>query len=155
MGEEHSPAAADGSTFSRRSMPGPGADPRRSSQDQRLEVAIANLLRIGVFLAAALVLAGGVMAMRHSGIPAPDYSRFRPPGHPQNTALVSLSFIFGELRHGSSTGIIGLGLLVLIATPIARVLFALAGFARERDRLYTVISFVVLAILVFSLLRGR
>ena len=130
-------------------------NPTRSNQDQLLEVAIANLLRIGVFLAAALVLAGGVMAMRHGGIPAPRYTVFHAPGDPQDTALVSLSSIFGQLRHGSSTGIIGLGLLVLIATPVARVIFALAGFARERDWLYTAISFVVLAILIFSLLHGR
>jgi uncharacterized membrane protein len=51
--------------------------------------------------------------------------------------------------------IIALGLLVLIATPIARVVFAIVGFARERDMLYTVISFIVLAILVFSLVHGR
>ena len=70
-------------------------------------------------------------------------------------ALPSIASIIAGLRAGSSAGIIGLGLLVLIATPVARVAFAAAGFARERDWLYTAISALVLLILVFSLLHGR
>jgi uncharacterized membrane protein len=45
-------------------------------------------------------------------------------------------------------------LLILIATPIARVIFAVIGFARERDMLYTIISLIVLAVLAFSLVHG-
>ena len=45
-----------------------------------------------------------------------------------------------------------LGLLLLIATPIARVVLAAVGFAFERDRMYVVVSLIVLAVLLFSLL---
>ena len=38
-----------------------------------------------------------------------------------------------------------LGLLVLIATPVARVGMCIVGFLFERDRLYTVVSTIVLA----------
>lgn len=123
-----------------------------TEQDQRLELAIATLLRIGVFIAAALVLIGGIVALRHAGAPAPNYTVFHPPGDAQSVALVSISGILHQLPTFSSASIIGLGLLVLVVTPVARVLFAMLGFAQERDFLYTVISFVVLAILVFSLL---
>jgi uncharacterized membrane protein len=131
-----------------------------TEQDQRLEVAIAMLLRIGVVIAAVLVAIGGVLALRHPEAPVPNYRVFIAPGDTSSAgaagiALQSITGIFYQLRSGSGASIIALGLLVLIATPIARVIFAIIGFARERDMLYTVISLVVLAILAFSLLHGR
>jgi uncharacterized membrane protein len=141
-----------------------------AEQDQRLEVAIATLLRIGVILAGILVAIGGVLALRHPGTPVPNYKVFHAPaeavsgvavsgGAPTTPsagiAIHSIAAIFHHLRDGSGASIIALGLLVLIATPIARVVFAIIGFARERDMLYTVISLIVLAILAFSLVHGR
>lgn len=131
-----------------------------AEQDQRLELAIAILLRIGVIAAAVLVAIGGVLALRHPEAPVPNYHVFHAPGEQSSaiatgTAIHSISGIFRQLRNGSGASIIALGLLVLIATPIARVIFAVVGFARERDILYTVISLIVLAILAFSLIHGR
>jgi uncharacterized membrane protein len=131
-----------------------------AEQDQRLEVAIAMLLRIGVVLAAILVAIGGVMALRHPESALPNYRVFHPPGEAAsatsaNTAMHSIGGVFRHLRDGSGASIIALGLLVLIATPIARVVFAVIGFAREHDVLYTVVSLIVLAILGFSLVHGR
>ena len=140
----------------------PTAEGRREptrEEDQRLEVAIAMLLRIGVVLAAILVAIGGVMALRHPESTIPNYRVFHAPGDASatsaTTAMHSISGVFRHLRDGSGSSIIALGLLVLIATPIARVVFAVVGFARERDMLYTVISLIVLTILGFSLLHGR
>jgi uncharacterized membrane protein len=53
---------------------------------------------------------------------------------------------------GDAAAIVQLGVLLLIATPIARVIFAAIGFAVERDRLYVAISLAVLAVLIFGLL---
>lgn len=126
-----------------------------AEEDQRLEVAIATLLRIGVISAAVLVCIGGLLVLRHPGAPVPDYTVFHAPGTAVSGAAIhSIAAVFHHLRDGSGASIIALGLLVLIATPIARVVFAIVGFARERDLLYTVISFIVLAILIFSLVHG-
>jgi uncharacterized membrane protein len=130
-----------------------------AEQDQRLEVAIAMLLRIGVIAAAVLVAVGGIIALRHPESTLPSYRIFHAPGEAASratasTAIYSIAAIFYHLRDGSGASVIALGLLVLIATPIARVIFAVIGFARERDMLYTVVSFIVLAILVFSLVHG-
>ena len=46
------------------------------------------------------------------------------------------------------------GLLLLIATPVARVVLCVIGFARQRDRLYVVVSSVVLLVLIYSLSKG-
>jgi len=53
---------------------------------------------------------------------------------------------------GDPAALIQLGVLLLVATPVARVVFAVVGFALERDRLYVVVSVAVLAILAASLL---
>ncbi len=140
----------------------PTAEGRREptrEDDQRLEVAIAMLLRIGVIVAAVLVLIGGVLVLRHPETPVPSYRVFHAPGESSanvsaGTSIRSIAAVFRHLRDGSGASIIALGLLVLIATPIARVVFAIVGFARERDILYTVISLIVLAILTFSLIHG-
>jgi Protein of unknown function (DUF1634) len=41
--------------------------------------------------------------------------------------------------------------LLLLATPVARVVFSIAAFALERDRMYVGITLVVLAILAYGL----
>ena len=53
---------------------------------------------------------------------------------------------------GRGRGIIQLGLLLLIATPIARVVFSVYAFARQRDRTYVLVTLVVLAVLLYSLI---
>jgi uncharacterized membrane protein len=49
-------------------------------------------------------------------------------------------------------GLIQLGLLFLIATPIARVALSIVGFALERDRMYVGFTVIVLLVLLYSLL---
>jgi uncharacterized membrane protein len=48
-------------------------------------------------------------------------------------------------------GLIQFGLLLLIATPAARVVFSVAGFAIERDWMYVAITLLVLLTLLYSL----
>jgi uncharacterized membrane protein len=135
-----------------------GHTPTRQ-EDQRMEIAMGMLLRIGVVLAAVLVAIGGVLVLRHPGSPVPNYTVFHPPvkhavSPSANVPFRSISGVIGQLHTGSGGSIIALGLLVLVATPIARVIFAIIGFARERDLLYTVVSLIVLGILAFSLVHG-
>lgn len=48
--------------------------------------------------------------------------------------------------------VIELGVLILVATPVARVAFTVIWFARERDRLYAGMALFVLVVLVLGLL---
>jgi uncharacterized membrane protein len=109
--------------------------------DRRMEDVIANLLRLGVALAAALVLAGGVWYVASSARAVPDYARFHPEAWGPR-AFAALS---------SPEKLMAIGLLVLIATPIARVAFALAAFALERDRMYVWFTAAVLGVLAYSI----
>jgi uncharacterized membrane protein len=58
------------------------------------------------------------------------------------------------LARGDSAGIIELGILLLVATPICRVMFAVLAFAVERDKLYVAVSLTVLAVLLYGMLRA-
>lgn len=118
--------------------------------DQRIEVIISALLRTGVMLAAAVVLFGGVVYLARHGHEVPNYSVFR--GGPANLTHAS-AIIHGALNM-SGQAIIQLGLLLLIATPVARVLFSAIAFAIEGDYLYVFITLIVLGILLFSLFEG-
>jgi uncharacterized membrane protein len=116
--------------------------------DQRVEVIIANLLRAGVIVSASIVLAGGLVFLARHGSTHASYRVFR--GEP--TDLRELTGIARAALKLHGPGIIQLGLLFLIATPVARVAFAAFAFAVERDWLYVGISGFVLIVLLYSLL---
>jgi len=116
--------------------------------DHRIEVILGNLLRAGVLLSAAVVLSGAcVYLSRHAHEPA-DYRIFR--GEPSE--FRTIPGVIHSVLNGRGRGLIQLGLLLLIATPIARVAFSVVGFAIERDRMYVAFTLIVLAILLYSLL---
>jgi len=114
--------------------------------DVRLEKMVAWLLRSGVMLAAAVVLGGGICyVLAHAGEQQPTNFHGEPAQYRNLSGIVSAAL------SGDCAGIIQLGLLLLIATPVVRVALSLAGFALERDRTYTIVTALVLAILVLSL----
>ncbi|MGO8984738.1 MAG: DUF1634 domain-containing protein [Terriglobales bacterium] len=136
-------------------MPPTGGQPSQSQsfqpqpwRDRRLELILGNLLRAGVLLSAAVVLAGaGVYLSRHAH-EAANYRVFR--GEPADYRTVS--GVIHSVWSGRGQGLIQLGLLLLIATPIARVAFSVVGFSIERDRMYVIFTVIVLVVLLFSLL---
>ena len=115
--------------------------------DQVVEEWVGNLLRAGVTLAAAVVLVGGCVYLVRHGQELPHYKQF------VGTAkeLRSVSGILENVLAFQGRGIIQLGLLLLIATPVARVAFSVGAFVMQRDRLYVVVTLLVLAILTYSL----
>ena len=115
--------------------------------DVRLEKVIGSLLQVGVLTAAVVVLAGGVWLLARSGAGRPGYQQFHP-GPPE---LRSAGGVVESLAHLRPEVVIQFGLLILIATPVARVVFSLAAFGIERDWTYVVITLIVLAVLTYSL----
>jgi uncharacterized membrane protein len=119
--------------------------------DLYVEELIGNLLQTGVIVASAVVLLGGTIYLTRHGLSAPQYHVF--VGEP--TDLRTLSGIVRDALTLRGRGIIQLGLLLLIATPIVRVTFSIAAFAVQRDRLYVKVTLIVLAILLYSLTSGH
>lgn len=118
--------------------------------DRRLEDLIGNLLRAGVLLAAAVVFAGGVFYLAQNHAAKVDFHTFTE----ESASLRTVGGIFRSAFQLHSRGVIQLGMLLLIATPVARVIFAAVGFYLERDRMYTIVSLIVLAVLTISLLHA-
>ncbi len=123
----------------------------RPVDDHRIQLLIGSLLRVGVIAAAGIALAGGVWYLSAHGGDVPHYDTFR--GEP--VFLRRIADVVAAVVAGHSAALIQLGLLVLIAVPIARVAVSLVAFAIERDWMYCVVTVLVLAILLFSLLGGR
>ena len=112
-----------------------------------LELLIGRLLQFGVLASAVLVLAGGVVTLvRHGGAPA-DFHTFA--GTPER--LRSVGGILDAALSHDSLGLLQLGLILLIATPVARVAFTLVAFAVRRDRVYVLLTAIVLVVLLYGL----
>jgi len=120
----------------------------RAWTDRRIEDVVGNLLRVGVFLSAIVVLCGGtIYLVRHGHAPA-DYRIF----HGEPSDLRGVRGILRSALRLRGRGVIQLGLLLLIATPVARVAFSIGGFAAERDRMYMAFTAIVLLVLLYSLI---
>ncbi|OWY68399.1 hypothetical protein B7486_26530 [cyanobacterium TDX16] len=118
------------------------------SEQWQIELLLSNLLRYGVFFASAVVLVGGILYLIRHGTEPVDYKYFlsEPDEFRSPFGIVKAAV------SGSSRGIIQLGVLLSIATPIARVAISLLAFLWRRDFTYIAISLFVLLGLLYSLL---
>lgn len=119
----------------------------RNLSERQFEILVGKLLRYGVIIATAIVFLGGVLYLINHGNEAPNYEIFRgePPylSSPEGVATAALS--------GRHRGIIQVGLIFLIITPVARVAFSLLAFMRQRDTMYSIVTIIVLLGLLLSL----
>ena len=117
---------------------GPAADPT----GDRLDLAIARLLSIGTYLGIVLLVAGfGLMLLT-------GRSPFDSP------LPFNVSRLPGDLAAGRPEGALWLGLLVLIATPSARVAASLIGYRRAGERGMVAVSAAILVVVAAGVLIG-
>jgi len=127
-----------------------GTEAMATITEKRMDEIMGRLLRTGVILAAAFVLVGGVVFLVRHPEPVTNYQVFQ--GEPEELRTVIGIFHEALALHGR--GLIQLGLLILIATPIARVAFSVVAFLYQRDWVYVAVTLMVLGLLVYSLLGG-
>ena len=121
-----------------------------NSEDEKMRNILGILLRVGVLTSAAVVLTGAILFfIQHPGETI-DFKVFKS----EPTRLRHVHTILIEATQLRSRSVIQFGLLLLIATPVARVLFSLIGFIIEKDKVYIFITTIVLAILCCSLFSG-
>jgi uncharacterized membrane protein len=111
---------------------------------------VALVLRGGVLLAALVTLAGGVGVLARDGGNRPDYRIFHGGEAPYRT-LPEILTGAGRLE---MPAVVALGIVLLIATPVARVILTWIGFVAERDRIYVLLTAVVALALLYSLTLG-
>jgi uncharacterized membrane protein len=121
---------------------------------ESMNIVIGKVLRYGVTLSALVILLGVLGLAAASG--SSDSSSFLTYDQgtiPHGTWYqVSLSSLASGLIALTPYAWIELGVILLIATPVTRVLISVFLFAAERDRLYVLITAVVLVLLLFSML---
>ena len=111
---------------------------------------VGRLHKGGVVLAAGVTAAGGLALLLQHGGGAGDYHSFR--GEP--AALRGIGSVLRAAGRLQAPGLIQLGIVLLLATPVARVLLSLVEFVLRRDHLYTAITSVVLLLLLYGLFVG-
>ena len=126
--------------------PTPGERSSRWS-DHEVEQLVGRLLQVGVLIATVVVLAGAVMLIAAHGGMVVDFRDFRG----ESSTLRSVSAAARGAFTLDPRGVVQLGLVLLIATPVARVALTLGAFLLQRDRLYVVLTAIVLVLLLFGL----
>ena len=121
-----------------------------AAEEHTIEVIIGNLLRICVILVVIIVGIGALLFLPSNASLITSYRRFA--GEP--LALRTVKNILGLAFSGDARGIMQAGLLLLVLTPILRVVFSVFAFLYEKDYLYVVFTLIVLGILAFSLSGG-
>ena len=116
-----------------------------SEADLKMELAISRMLRAGVSMAALVVLIGGFLYVLQAHGVAPDYVHFHGIASPADRIPPLL-----VAHHLDSRNMIRVGILLLIATPIMRVAYCVYSFAAQKDKIYVVVSSIVLSVLLYS-----
>jgi len=124
--------------------------PRTKWTDERVESILGRLLQSGVLISGLVVLSGGILYMLRYGHNPMHYDSFVA----ERERLPSLRSVLRNAMEGDARAIVQCGLLLLIATPVARVVFSIIGFALEKDRLYVLLTLIVFLILIYSLFGG-
>jgi len=119
-------------------------------RDERVDQLLGNLLRLGVIIATIVAAIGGVFFLARHGLEPAGHQVF----HGEPAELRSVSGIVRAALALHTAAIVQLGLVLLIATPVARVAMSLVAFILQRDRVYVVVTSIVLALLIFSLTGG-
>ena len=122
-----------------------------NNENKKMQLLISSTLRIGVIAACTIALISGIYYLISHGMdPMPDYSSF----HGESADYTTLTGIFSGLWRFQAESWIQLGVIVLMLTPISRVILSLFDFAFQCDWLYVSITAFVLAVIIANSVGG-
>ncbi len=109
---------------------------------------ISWTLRIGVVISACLIIIGIAIGVIYpASAPIGAWSI--------NSKINTSSYSFGDIIYGIQAGsayaYILLGMVVLAATPVARVVLSIISFAISKNKIYTFITIIVLLDILIAL----
>ncbi|ASK30118.1 hypothetical protein CEY12_08325 [Chryseobacterium sp. T16E-39] len=123
---------------------------RKNFTDVDLNRSVGNLLRMGVILSVAISIVGFIKLFLEGFKMPKNYSLLETGSSSEKV----WGQFWDSLCKGEGMAIIQLGILVLIFTPLMRIVFALIGYLKEKDYIYVIISSIVLAIMAISFFTG-
>jgi uncharacterized membrane protein len=115
--------------------------------DKDVQVILGTLLRVGVIVSTVVVIIGGIIFLTTQANHTISFSEFKP----EQTKFSSVAEIIIGLKSFDGLAIIQFGVLLLIFTPIARVVFSIFSFLMEKDYMYVLIGIIVLCVIITSL----
>lgn len=107
----------------------------------KIEKIIGIVMRIGVFCAISIMLFGVAVLLFNPC----DYN------YPDN---ISLLLLFNSVLELNPYSIMLIGVFILILTPVIRVITCIILFIIKKDRLYVLITLLVMIVLVASFILG-
>ncbi|MGI4728929.1 MAG: DUF1634 domain-containing protein [Janthinobacterium lividum] len=119
-------------------------------KDADVQLLIGNVLRWGVILAMSVVFCGGLIYVYRHGHEMASYHTFK--GEPD--FLKNINGIFYGVMKMKGRAIIQTGIILLIATPVVRIILSIFSFLLEKDYRYVIITIIVLGIIITSMLSG-
>ena len=121
-------------------------------QEHRIEASLSKLLTTGTTLAGLVMLAGIAWTVLHApAAPRPRYEHFTPTAEEGKGLAAVVASVLKLEPHAIMLG----GVLLLMLTPVARVVFTLLAFVFKRDWLYVGMTAVVLGVLAYGLFGGK
>jgi len=108
--------------------------------EDRAQNAIAAVLRYGSSISTAVMALGLIFGLLRGG-----GSLVRP------ASAVSPAMLLSRALQFDPVGVAELGILLLLLTPVFRIIIAVVSFGLERDTKYILISLGVLVVMAFSI----
>ena len=115
--------------------------------DKEVQIILGTLLRIGVLVSSVIIFLGGILYLTGHSNELVSYTEFKPVP----SKFSGITTIFEGLLTFDGLAIIQFGVMLLIFTPIARVVFSIFSFLIERDYMYVAIGAIVLGVIITSL----
>lgn len=119
---------------------------------RKVELAISLVLRIGVVVSVVVIASGlGLMFAHHGAyLPIRGHFSYKELTSKSTPFPHSFSSLGSSIAHGDGRGIVVLGVLILILTPILRVAVGVLSFVYEKDPPMALVTLFVLIVLVGS-----
>jgi uncharacterized membrane protein len=114
----------------------------RKAPPAALEAGLARLLQAGTYSSMALIAIGTVLLVANGGSPL------------DAGPALDLDRLAGDLAAARPSGFLWLGILGVLATPMLRVVGALAGFARAGEWRMVGISAAIVAVVAVGIAAG-
>ncbi len=124
-----------------------------SSEQLRLDSLISAILRVGMLTSVTLIVLGSVLCFTRDSRYGSELglAALMQHGAFPHTATA----VWRDAIHGGGMGLVMLGVLVMVATPILRVIVSIIAFAWESDVVYTLLTAAVLGLLLVALIAGK